>query len=173
MKFGKRMRDELPASLKDCSLDYKALKKVAKRVRASNRTNPDPEAWAGVGVGSLMYSNGRARHDNCHDEETEQEPQSERDEGVFVREFFQYLETERMKVDSYYRDRERWCFRTLEKTRASLFSLTHVNAGGSSRKPGVQGAMGQTANLDGVGLWTVPGTGKQIILRENGEVEGR
>ncbi|CBJ32542.1 expressed unknown protein [Ectocarpus siliculosus] len=99
MKFGKKIRTELSPDQLRGSVNYKALKQIAKKLRRS--------LVAGGGGGQGL---------------THQQHQQEQERGR--EEFLTRLEIEKEKVAEFYRSREAWCFLALESTRGALFGLT-------------------------------------------------
>ncbi|CAN0149780.1 unnamed protein product [Pylaiella littoralis] len=110
MKFGKKIRTELSPGQLRGSVNYKALKKIAKKLRRG--------AGGGTGVVGcgLTDQQQQQQHHNHHQQQQQQE------HGV--EEFFARLEAEKDKVAEFYRSREAWCFVALESTRGALFGLT-------------------------------------------------
>ncbi|CAN0316596.1 unnamed protein product [Ectocarpus sp. 12 AP-2014] len=99
MKFGKKIRTELSPDQLRGSVNYKALKQIAKKLRKS--------LLAGGGGGQGL---------------THQQHQHQQERGR--EEFLARLEIEKEKVAEFYRSREAWCFLALESTRGALFGLT-------------------------------------------------
>ncbi|CAN0056721.1 unnamed protein product [Scytosiphon promiscuus] len=111
MKFGKRIRTELSAGQLRGSVNYKALKQIAKKVRRAGAGAAVAAASGGGGGVDLQAAGGLAQQ------------QQQQEEGG-IEEFFARLELEKEKVADFYRSREAWCFLALESTRGALFGLT-------------------------------------------------
>eukprot|EP00903_Cladosiphon_okamuranus_P019394 g17832.t1 len=117
MKFGKTIRTELSAEQLRCSVNYKALKKIAKKLRRASTA-----AGGGGGNSTIVGVGVAGRIADLAHQHQPQQLQEEQEQGMEA--FFTRLELEKQKVAEFYRSREAWCFLALESTRGAIFGLT-------------------------------------------------
>lgn len=95
MKFGKKIRSELSPGQLRGSVNYKALKQIAKKARRAGTVGNGNSAAVGAGVGGL---GGLTRHHHHHHRHHQPQQEQEQEQQQGIEEFFARLELEKEKV---------------------------------------------------------------------------
>ncbi|CAM9655309.1 unnamed protein product [Laminaria digitata] len=175
MKFGKKIRTELSPELLRGTVNYKALKQIAKRL-----------------AGRAGVRGQHQHHHHLHQQQQQQQQHQLQQQQLHphrhhhhqgheqgAQEFFSRLEVENEKVANFYQAREARCFLALETTRGALFGLTRraskerLCQASSEHRPQAGAGFGQAPNAPSPALTAGGGGGSGQERDAAGELEGK